>query len=273
MNGGAELPVGYIIITHFKGQRDCRPHRLGWVGGGGRASVLMRRGTVHEGEMESAVGGEARDGGQKERRQLEEFRMEAKWQRLHSKYYGSKSGRQQVHLTPPLPSTPPHPTVQPISGGGGDKIGSRRTRGVWMQSLQVRTQLLNCHFSPAASGALTLHTSTNSTPGCRAPRRVPAGGSVEHTHCSVTLWSRSYSNRVPSGCFYQSCSVWIQFSLLALHVSGHSGASCVSTTTGTVPNPNTAIKTGKCRTTSRRTVIGRRRRIQTIPDKSSKGKI
>lgn len=38
--------------------------------------------------------------GRKHGGSFEEFRKEAKWQRLHSRYYGSKSGPQQVHLGP-----------------------------------------------------------------------------------------------------------------------------------------------------------------------------
>lgn len=87
-------------------------------------------------------------------------------------------------LSPLLSSPPP---VQPMSFGS-DKTGSRRTSSVWLQSLQVCTQLLNCHFSPAASGAFTLHTSANSTPGverhgCSRTWRVSLSG--QHHQSSV----------------------------------------------------------------------------------------
>lgn len=117
-----------------------------------------------DGGMEGRMEG-WRDGGQKARRQFEEFRREAKWQRLHSKYYGSKSGLQQVHLTPHHPTPPTPLAANKVWQSGGDTIGSRRTRGVWMQSLQVRTQLLNSQFSPAASCGFRLHRGANCTPG------------------------------------------------------------------------------------------------------------
>lgn len=76
---------------------------------------------------------------------------------------------------PPLPLLSSPSAANKLRQSSGDKIVSRIARGVWMQSLQVGTQLLNSQFSPVASGAFTLHTSANPTPGVRRHCCVQTG--------------------------------------------------------------------------------------------------